>query len=882
MLIGRDHERAEIDRLLREVLDGAGRCLVLRGEAGIGKTALLDHAARSATGEFTVHRLTGVEPESAMPYAAIHLLVRGLPLVPLAAPRRAALEQALRGEPGDPLLVGLAVLDLLAAQGPVVVLADDVQWLDARSLAVVHFVARRVENAAMILAVADGAHLLEDLPELRLGRLDRKSAGELLRRARGPLPEQAAERLLDQADGNPLALTGKVTRLHDTFRRQVGALPPKTRMLLLVAVNRPRLEIVLRAGQELDLAPGDLSPAEEGRLVSVDGGVVVFRHPLLGHAVAAASTLAARIAVHHALARVLDGDLRAWHLAAAATGTDDTAARELEASALRARSRAARSEAYERSAELSGERADRTRRLIAAAEASIDAGRLDRAEQLADAAAPLAREPAVRARLASARAAIELQRGTPRAAHAMLIEGADLIAGEDPCGAAAMLIDALRNVWYTGDLRLSEQALGRLGELSLPEDDPRRLFAGRMREPGANLLRVLVDEARGGHLGERTGRLVLATFGFDGGGELAERSAQSFVADCRAEGIIGSLPLGLQLLATAQLYRGKHADAAAGAAEGLRVATDTGQRHRAAHHRALLAVLAALAGREEECRELAVAALSHADSHGIAPTAGWAIWALGLLELGLGRPEEALGRWESSPVRLYHGLPAVFTAADHVEAAVRAGRPELAKRPYAWLERLDLPWMAPVVLRCRALLAPAEEAGHHYEPAVRLHRHDHRPFERARTQLLYGEWLRRTRHLTDARAQLRSALETFEWLGALPWTRRARAELRAVGGPPAHLPEQERNPLGLLTPQEQQVVRLAATGASNKEIAGRLFLSPRTVGYHLYRAFPKLGVRSRRDLADVIAPQPSAAGSDERHARRRRPRTDPASAPSAS
>ncbi|GAA3622204.1 hypothetical protein GCM10022419_129850 [Nonomuraea rosea] len=250
---------------------------------------------------------------------------------------------------------------------------------------------------------------------------------------------------------------------------------------------------------------------------------------------------------------------------------------------------------------------------------------------------------------------------------------------------------------------------------------------------------------------------------------------------------------------------------------------------------------------------LAVAALSHAGPREIAPTAGWATWALGLLELGLGRPEEALGRWEAAPVRFYQGIPSVFRAADHVEAAVRAGRPELARRPQAWLERTDLPWMAPVVLRSRALLAPDERAGRHYDLALRLHPQGRHPFERARTQLLYGEWLRRTRHLTGARVQLRSALEAFEQLGAALWAGRARAELRAVGGSPTPSPEPERDPLALLTPQERQVVRLAATGASNKDIADRLFLSPRTVGYHLYRAFPKLGVRSRHGLADLIS-----------------------------
>ncbi|GAA3622231.1 hypothetical protein GCM10022419_129880 [Nonomuraea rosea] len=635
MLVGRDDERAELDRLLSEARDGAGRCLVLRGEAGIGKTALLDHAARSAGG-LALHRLTGVESESEMPYAAVGLLLRDRPGATLPA----ALEQAVRGEPADRLRVGLAVLDVLAAQGPVAVLVDDVQWLDQPSTMVLHFVARRIRNGAMIFAVADGVHLLEDLPERRLGRLDRTAAAELLRQARGPLPEPAAGRLLDEAEGNPLALNGRATRLHEAFRAQVDALPVKTRTLLLVAASQPRLETVLRAGRSLGLTLEDLGPAEEGRLAGVGDGVVTFRHPLIRNAVAAAATLATRVAVHHALAQVLDGDLRAWHLAGAATGTDaaadEAAAQELETAALRARSPAARADAYERAAELSGGRADRARRLTAAAQASIDAGRLDRAGDLADRAAPLTGEPAVQARLAGVRAAIELQRGTPRAAHTLLVEGAGLIAGEDPHAAAAILLDALLTVWYTGDPRLPEQAIGRLAALCLPEDDPHRLFAGRMREPGANRLRVLVDAARAGHLGERTGTLVVAAFGFESPGvpggpggpggsggsggpggsggsggpggfdgeTAAELAAQSFVAGCRADGSAGLLPLGLQLLATARLYRGRHAEAAACAAEGLHAATETGQHHWAAQLRALLAVLAALAGREEECRQL--------------------------------------------------------------------------------------------------------------------------------------------------------------------------------------------------------------------------------------------------------------------------------------
>ncbi|MGD3112932.1 helix-turn-helix transcriptional regulator [Streptomyces sp. YGL11-2] len=334
----------------------------------------------------------------------------------------------------------------------------------------------------------------------------------------------------------------------------------------------------------------------------------------------------------------------------------------------------------------------------------------------------------------------------------------------------------------------------------------------------------------------------------------AHRVASAAVAHCRDRGVGGWLPTTLHLLAQVELALGRRDDAHSHAAEALRLADYYDLDHRVAHLRALLAALAAARGEEDRTRELAHRALEYTLPRGVGRGTSDALWALGLLDLGSGQSQRALDRLEAAQDAAGHPLMARHLLPDLVEAAVRAGRPERAEAPAQALatcaDALRQPAVGAQSRRCRALTGPDSQAEEHYLAALDLHPIDDR-FERARTELLYGEWLRRQRRKLDARDRLRAALERFDRVGAQPWVRRARTELRAAGG--HHDPTLAPNsPIARLSPQEREVARLAATGATNREIATQLLLSPRTVGHHLYRAFPKLGISSRTQLADVL------------------------------
>ena len=350
-----------------------------------------------------------------------------------------------------------------------------------------------------------------------------------------------------------------------------------------------------------------------------------------------------------------------------------------------------------------------------------------------------------------------------------------------------------------------------------------------------------------------------------GAGLIAGQDAQTYetaaalAAEARGQGRIGLLPTILFFLAEGELFHGRHRDALATAAEAVQVASDSGQWHWVSQVSGLLAYLAAAAGDEARCHQLADDAMTAATAGNVAPGSAWAHWSLGLLDLGGGRVEAALGRLETlaeGPAQ--HHVSAMRSAPDLVEAAVRIGEPGRAAAPLQrferWAGRVGQPWTEALALRCRALLAPDPEAERRYAAALEAHQRDDRPFERARAHSLYGEWLRRARRKSEARTQLRAALEIFDRLGAEPWSGRAASELRATGV----IPPQGRGPgaLGQLTPQELQIVRLAAQGLSNRDIAAQLFLSPRTVGYHLYKAYPKLGVAARSELPELIYDDP--------------------------
>jgi DNA-binding CsgD family transcriptional regulator len=923
VLYGRGAEEQAIGEVLARARGGRSGVLVIRGEAGIGKSALLEQAAREAA-DMAVLRGSGVETEAELPFAGLHMILRTVlgRLGNLPPPQAAALRGALALPGGedravdDRFLVGLGVLTMLselAEEQPLLCLIDDAQWLDRASADALFFAARRLdaEGIAMLFAARDDGHAFDvpGLPVLRLGGLDDKAASELLTAHAGRLRSRVRDRVLQEAAGNPLALielpavltpeqrssgltphafhigtVSPTSRVHDAYRIRLLRLPEATQAVLLLAAadDTADLDAITRAAEVLGFSLADLEPAERAGLVQVGEGGVTFRHPLLRAAAYHGATLSLKLAAHRALAQVLPGDenadRRAWHRAAASVGPDDEVAADLESAAERARIRtgyAAASSAYLRAAQLTAHRESRARRLVAAAEAAAEAGDMERADDYAAQATRSGTDPRVIARAARIRAVLEFDQGSPREAHGILVSAAGSIAAEEPGAAASMLIEAVRNALYAGDHAPAQEAVVLLTAMSLPDGAPPPPFISAL----AGLADILaVNPARGvprirewltvppkSHKITADRFLAAAMALIVGDDEATYARTTSNTADCREQGVVGLLPMALHGLALAQIQRGRHRDAADSAAEGLRLAEDTGQRARAWHLRVILSWLAAVAGEEDRCRSLAGESVGYAARHQFTLAAAWGTWALALLDLSNGDAGAALSRLESAvDTGTYHPVIATLYAPDQVEAAVRLGQPdrahEAAVRFREWAVATGRPWAAAVAARCRGLLSAGHEAERFFAEAVRLHELGGRPFEHARTRLAYGEWLRRERRRIDARIQLRAALETFSEIGAAPWADRARAELRATGALVVAA-EDSAEPVSQLTSQELQVVRLAALGRTNREIAAQLFLSPRTVGYHLYKAYPKLGIGSRTELAGLdLGDQDSALG----------------------
>jgi DNA-binding CsgD family transcriptional regulator len=954
MLNGRAAEQAAIDRLLAAARAGTSGVLVLRGDAGIGKTALLDYAAARAGGVQVV-RGTGIESEAELPFAGLHLLLRPAldRIGELPVPQRQALEGAfglVPGRPGDReglaessprggtdrLLIGMAVLSLLselAGEGPLLCLVDDAHWLDGSSAAALAFAARRLgeDGIALIMAARDGEGRFsaQGLPELRLAGLPPESAAALLDAQPADLTAALRYRILAEAQGNPLALIelpaattpqppltaltspstgfprhdspsadslhGRTVaedpaelaltgRLLAAFSGHAARLPDASRLLLLVAAadDVGEASLVLRAGKALGADAADLAPAERAGLIRQAGQSLAFRHPLIRAAVYQEAPLGQRLAVHRALADAMEGregsddaGRRAWHRAAGAAEPDEQIAAGLDQAAEQAAQRggyAAAAAASARAAELSADPAARARRLTVAAEAAAESGDLTRARALAARAEPDAGDAMLRAGLLHVRALADFGEGSFRGAHRLLLEGADLLAGTSPALAARILVQAFHTAWYIGEPELADVA-GRLTALRIPDGEPMQPVASYLaatlgtlfgwRADGVPALTDVIARARRAGADAPLDLVQVCGAGLIAGQDaLTYETAAALAAEARGQGRIGLLPTILFFLAEGELFHGRHRDALATAAEAVQVASDSGQWHWVSQVSGLLAYLAAAAGDEPRCRKLADEAMTAATAGNVAPGSAWGNWSLGLLDLGGGRVEAALGRLETlaeGPTQ--HHVSVMRSAPDLVEAAVRIGEPDRAARPLRrfeqWGARAGQPWIDALVLRCRALLAPDAEAERLYAAALEAHQREDRPFERARTQSLYGEWLRRARRKTDARTQLRAALEIFDRLGAEPWSSRAASELRATGvvmpqSPGRHGP----GALGQLTPQELQIVRLAAQGLSNRDIAAQLFLSPRTVGYHLYKAYPKLGVAARSELPDLLYNDP--------------------------
>jgi DNA-binding CsgD family transcriptional regulator len=906
MLYGRDRERAEIWALLEAARASRSGALVLRGEAGIGKTALLEDACERA-GDMHVLRARGVESESDLPYAGVHQLLRpALDRVErLPAPQSAALRAALGLDEGgapERFLVFAACLSLLSelAEGrPVLCVVDDAHWLDAGSADALLFVARRLDadGIAILFGAREGdvrTFEAPGVPSLVLAGLDADAAGTLLLSGMGVGASPAVRKqLVEQTGGNALALLEVPTALSDAqlagdeplpdalpmtrevervFLERVRRLSAEAQRMLLVAAadDLENLGVVTRAGELLGLGPDALDTAERAGLVALHGTRLVFRHPLVRSAIYGAAAASERWEVHRALAQTLAADVanadrRAWHLAAASPAPDEEVVRALDDAAGRAEARgahAAAAKALERAAELSMLDEDRGRRLAGAAGCASIAGADDQAVALVGRAAALVEEPILKAGLANAVGLAEIRRGRPADAATTLVQAAQEISATHPAMALELLLDA---GWAAAEGAGADALVAVLklaAKVTPPADDVRacaiaNLLTGveAISEGEIERGRELLEPALAWAADERDPRHVWwCGIGALWLGDDARTNAlfMRATALAREQGALGILSLTLRLRGVRHFYAQEFDQTALACQEAVQLARDVGADNLMCVPLGILAELAAMRGEDDEARKQAHEALDQATERGLTLASAYAGRALAAIDLARGRWIECLNRLESlSDLRIagFSRYVVVQALPDRVEAAVRGGQPERAVAALAefetWAAASGAPSAKARLAACRALLVDGDEATECYEDAVQPGV-DLGPFSLARIRLLYGEHLRRGRRRTDARVQLRAAVEGFERLRAEPWAERARTELRATGETAR---KRDASTVDHLTPQELQISRLVAEGLTNKEIAAQLFLSPRTIDAHLRNVFSKLGVTSRTQLA---------------------------------
>lgn len=902
VLRGRERERASIEALVRRARDGHGGGIVLYGEPGIGKSALLRQAAEDAgTARLRVLRTVGVEPEADLPYATLHrLLMPVLDRIGFLPPPQARALRVVFGQADGPApdryLVALASLTLLselAGSEPTLALVDDAHWADRPSLEVLAFVARRLESEPVALLLAaradEGAPVgTQGLIELPLAGLDREAARALIADLTGgALPEAELERLLRATAGNPLAIrelssagaSGPVDPrapialtqgLRSAFLRRVEDRPADARRLLLLiaADGTGRMDVLHRAAAELAAGYPSPSPEDLGDLVDVSGTTVAFRHPLIRSAIYHDADPAARRAAHRALAAALqddpaESDRRAWHLGQAAEGPDEAAAEELERSAGRTARHlgpAAAAAALARAAELSPPGPDRSRRLAAAASACWHGGDGDRARVLLDQAERDAAESGpVRLDITILRALIELRAGTPAHALTLLRPLIPHALTTDRSRAIDLLTQFGEATFHAGSAQAWDEIGAAVERLPLTGDSTDEVLTRLVRAAA----RVRAGKPAGVASGDldTVQRLTDPALLCWAGGmvwgigdhDRAQWMRHEAMRRARTLGAAGALAWILQYVALTEINASRFATAEAYTEEGLRLADETAQPNLGCWHRAQLAMIAAYRGQEDEARRLAARVLDEAQERTLAGAASMARRALGTLELAAGRPEDALRHYRALDRgdAVHPGIRSA-TLPDHIEAAVRADRPDEAARwltPFLnWAEAMNAPDYLALAARCRGLVSTGNPEAH-YREALTLHTGADTPIDRARTELLLGEHLRRARRPADSRPHLRAALETFDRLGAVTWVDRARNELRATG---ASTGERSPDALSGLTPQELRIALALSEGATNREMAAQLFLSPRTIEYHLRKIFQKTGTASRTELTLLI------------------------------
>jgi DNA-binding CsgD family transcriptional regulator len=898
-LLGRQREREALGRLLGAALGGDGGVLVVHGEPGVGKTALLERTVEEAR-QFRVLRAVGVEGEMELPFAALQQLCSSVldRSEHLPDPQRDALGVAFglsSGQAPNPFLVGLAVLGLLseaAQERPLLCLVDDAQWLDRESAGALAFIARRLmaEKIALVFAARELGSALAGLPDLHVGPLGHRDARALLQSI---LPARLDERVLDrivlETHGNPLALlelphgltptqlaggfglpaaVPLSASIEESFTRRLAGLPGDARRLLVVAAADPvgDTALVWRAARRLGI-PESAVEAVEAEGLSELGARVVFRHPLVRSAVYRAAGLKERRAVHRALAEAtdpeIDPDRRAWHWAQAASLPDEELAAALERSAGRVQARggvAALAAFLERAAALTPDPARRARRQLLAATAKRDAGDLDAALTLLLAVEAGEIDELERARAELLQAQIAVQQRRAEEAGSLFMSAArrfeplapelaretylELLGGtlardvEAPGGASAVaaaarsapragaeprpvdvLLDAL-STRLTDGFAAAAPALARALELTIRvarEEPGRPLSLSRVRD--ADMVALELWDAEASNV-------------------LAAREVQV----ARDTGAVGHLQFVLSFLARSHMLAGELSTAELLLDESRAIAESIGSR-------ALVnapIILAVLRGDEATASELIEASSEEAASR------RWrsSTYARSVLYNSLGRHDAA---FEVVREALQSEDPIAYgtlLVPELAEAASRTHERATLEHASRWVSErarvLRSSWASGIDQRLRALLSEGETADRSYRESIEHLSGTRLRFELARTTLLYGEWLRRERRRVDARAQLRSALEQFTRMGAAAFARRAERELLATG---ERARKRTVDTLGQLTPQETQIARLAANGDTNREIAAQLFISPSTVEYHLRKAFRKLDVKSRTQLA---------------------------------
>jgi DNA-binding CsgD family transcriptional regulator/tetratricopeptide (TPR) repeat protein len=900
-LLGRQREQAVLERLLETAREGRGGVLVVHGDPGVGKTALLEYALDTAK-DFRVVRTSGVEGETELDYAALQQLCS--PLLALIErlpdPQRDALGVAFGlspGRPPSPFMVGLAVLGLLseaAEERPLLCMVDDAQWLDDASGAALAFVARRLlaERIALTFATREVGSRLLRFPQLHIDPLGRRDARALLESILpARLDESVLERIVAETGGNPLALLELPRGLtpaqlaggfdlpvalplsagiEESFRRRLARLPPDARRLLLLAAAEPVGDPALLwgAAHQLGIPETTRGAVESEGLLTLDGEVA-FRHPLARSAVYGAAEPNERRVAHQALADAtdpqIDPDRRAWHRAQAASVPDEEVAAELEQSAARAQARggfAAAAAFLDRSVALTADPARRGARALRAADTKRLSGALDSALGLAAVAERGPLDDLQRAQLDVLLGRIAFAGNRGNDASPLMLKAASRLEHVDLRLAHETYLDALIAALFAGRLAVDANLQVVAGAARAAPRSDEAVPASQLLLDG---LALLVTD--GWTSGTAVLKEAIKASRTDGGG-VDEQLRWSWVAGgaagviwdyenwdlltareerlARDAGALTVLPITLSIRAGVRALAGDLAEAGF-LVDQVQVVTDASDNRRFSNAALLVA---AFRGEEREVRQLAEAITKESSARGEGLALAVASWATAVLCNGLGRYEDAFRAATDAledPNDLWYSGWAIV---ELIEAASRTDKPEQAQPYFEQLvERTDASgtdWALATQAKCRALLSGADEAEALYRGAIERLLPTRLRLDLARARLLYGEWLRRQSRRVDARNELRTAYEMFTDFGMTAFAERARIELQATG---EHARKRSVDTRGQPTPQEEQIARLAAEGHTNREIATQLFISPSTVEYHLHKVFRKLGVTSRTQLA---------------------------------